>query len=98
MVGLAQLLDDLTLIVGVILCDLLGLVGARRLFFKAQLLLGQPFLELTLDSAIGPTPYTHTAGTIGDAPWATTIGSWATGGQAKTDDPEQTPARKKKSY
>jgi hypothetical protein len=42
--------------------------------------------------------HTHAARTIGDAPWATTIGSWATGEKARTGDPEQTPARKKKSY
>jgi hypothetical protein len=38
--GLSQLLDDLALVVGVFLSDLLGLVGARRLFFKARLLVG----------------------------------------------------------
>jgi hypothetical protein len=39
-VGLRSFLDDLALVVGVFLSDLLGLVGARRLFFKARLLVG----------------------------------------------------------
>jgi hypothetical protein len=41
--GPSQLLDDLALIVGVFLSDLLRLVGAPRLFFKARLLVGQSF-------------------------------------------------------
>jgi len=78
-------------------------ISLRQVFFPERpLTISAAFLrspagigDILELSAIGN--YTvHTARTFGDAPWATTIGR-ATGEQAKTDDPEQTPARKKKS-
>ena len=89
MVGLAQLLDDLALIVGVILCDLLGLVGARRLLGHSGTYLGQRHWTY----AVHTHGWNHRRRTMGDDDRK--LGE---GGQAKRDDPEQTPARKKKSY